>query len=909
MLLGVAGALLLATGSPASAASGERSPDLRVDFRYAVPWWQTPICLPDDAEKTLVGKEGELLYQYPVKPDNEVLNDFPRPFPGFQARISVDMDEGSQWTSQELASPAVPIVRTIRRHVPVEMIQEAFAMTPANDSPTAGRCDVMLVRLQNAGDQPTTVKPVITIESPSPMTMMERAQQVKIGDATRVVFSRSIAEAKAGGGKRILQMESVLLPAREEQSLAVSITRGKDPRPGPTNLKDIEMLRARAACYWSNGRIPYDRIQVGDPGIQALLDSSIRNIYQAREIKRGLPAFQVGPTVYRLFAIADSAFILEATTYFGRSDEARDGVRYLLSLQRKDGGFSGFPNHWSEAGYVLWAVTRQARLTGDKHWLGQQWPQLERAVAFIMRLRRQASADPRALYYRLIPPGFADGGLRDVLPEYTNVYWSLLGMRAASDAAQWLGKTQQADQWRREYDDFYAAFRQAAQRDMRRDAHGNLYLPIVMGSKSNELPQRAQWAFCHTVFPGKLFSSDDPLVRGNMAMLQSVECEGAVLGTGWLADGIWAYFASYYAHAWLWLGDGQKAAEILYAFANHAAPTLVWREEQMPRGKGDQVIGDIPHNWASAEFIRLVRHLLVLERGNDLHLLEGMPAVWARPGAVTRLQGMPTEFGPMSFELRVSSDGHTARLRVDPPSRVRPEHIYLHWAPWAKPDQQRATVELPVTGTKCGIFRKRFTMPADWQGTGRTWLWIRGASPGTPTLPPHKWRVFLDGQPVTGGEHGYCNEDLTGRLTPGEHTLAVATETLSVVVGVVGNVWLEHIPEPVARQSLAGDWNGMQLPGTARIPFDQVKREFTLDPAMKGKRALLYIETTENIIPGIFLNGRLMNRDFAGMHSLVDVTPYVRWDRPSRITLNSMYPQHPTAVKTVEIRYYEPGAY
>ena len=176
--------------------------------------------------------------------------------------------------------------------------------------------------------------------------------------------------------------------------------------------------------------------------------------------------------------------------------------------------------------------------------------------------------------------------------------------------------------------------------------------------------------------------------------------------------------------------------------------------------------------------------------------------------------------------------------------------------------------------TKRGVFRKRFSVPADWNGTGRTWLWIRGASPGYPTLPPHKMQVFLDGQPVTGGEHGYCADDVTDRLTPGEHTLAVATETLSVIGGIIGNVWLEHIAEPVARQSLAGDWNGVQLPGTAKFPFDQVKREFTLNPAMQGKRALLYVETTANIIPSIFLNGRLMNRDFAGMHSLVDVTPF-----------------------------------
>ena len=104
--------------------------------------------------------------------------------------------------------------------------------------------------------------------------------------------------------------------------------------------------------------------------------------------------------------------------------------------------------------------------------------------------------------------------------------------------------------------------------------------------------------------------------------------------------------------------------------------------------------------------------------------------------------------------------------------------------------------------------------PPAWQGDGRTWLWIRGQSPGYPTLPPNKLLVCLDGKPVTGGEHGYICDEVTARLTQGEHTLAVATETLSVIGGIAGNVWLEHVPA-AARQSLAGDWNGITLPGRA----------------------------------------------------------------------------------------------
>ena len=121
------------------------------------------------------------------------------------------------------------------------------------------------------------------------------------------------------------------------------------------------------------------------------------------------------------------------------------------------------------------------------------------------------------------------------------------------------------------------------------------------------------------------------MVAGNLAVLQATEHEGMVFGTGWDATGIWNYFASFYGHAWLWQGNGRKAAEVLYAFANHAAPVLDWREEQSLHGAKFRKVGDMPHNWASAEFIRLAIHLLALDRGDELHLLEGMPAEWLAP--------------------------------------------------------------------------------------------------------------------------------------------------------------------------------------------------------------------------------------------------------------------------------------
>jgi hypothetical protein len=119
---------------------------------------------------------------------------------------------------------------------------------------------------------------------------------------------------------------------------------------------------------------------------------------------------------------------------------------------------------------------------------------------------------------------------------------------------------------------------------------------------------------------------------------------------------------------------------------------LVWREEQMPVGEGDANCGDMPHNWASAEFIRLVRHLLILERGDALHLFEGLPKAWLAPGKRLAVRDVLTEFGTISLQLDVAADGASAQLRVQPPRRNPPARIVLHWA------GKQQTLELPTGG-------------------------------------------------------------------------------------------------------------------------------------------------------------------------------------------------------------------
>lgn len=543
------------------------------------------------------------------------------------------------------------------------------------------RTDLVLASLRDTASLRPEARPVVRVQSQLGLRYDEPTATLLVGGQPMLRCSAKIESAKVADREATLTLESKTLRSGETYDFVVAITRAADPQDW--TVKQAEQALAKAREYWQKADLPYGGIEVPDVELQALLDSCVRNIYQAREIKDGLPAFQVGPTCYRGLWIVDGAFLLEAITMLDRAKEARAGVQYMLSHQQPNGSFELLSQHWKETGIVLWVIDRHEQLTGDRAWLEQVWPQVDKAVGFVAELRRQASTGSNALHAGLVPPGFPDGGLGGPISEYTNVYWLLNGLKSAVAMAQRMGKSDVAERWAAEYEDMRAAFSKAAARDLYTDSFGNRMLPIPMDRPLKKAPHKALWAFLHGVYPGELFASDDPIMLGTMASLTDNECQGLVLGTGWLDKGIWGYGGSFYGHAFAWLGQGRKAAEVLYAFGNHSSPLLAWREEQNPVGAPQEICGDMPHNWASAEFIRLTIHLLCLERGTELHLLEGLPPGWLNPGAKTELRNVLTRFGPLTMSLHVAQEGKTATLGVTMPERTPPTRVVLHTREWA----------------------------------------------------------------------------------------------------------------------------------------------------------------------------------------------------------------------------------
>jgi arylsulfatase A-like enzyme len=650
-----------------------------VDFRYALPWWQTAICLPDDPDKTLVGKDGQLLFDFG---GGGIRN--------FGLCLQPEIASGAKWLRQETLSPRVPVVQTWKDADGVEVLEETFVATPepgtthlASRSTSEAetrlypsvpgralppRQALVHVTLKNLTATASIRQPQLRIQCVEPVRYLDREGCVMAGAGTRISASEPIESCLATASNIfLLRLAAVTLPPGATRQVAFRVDRHSPAPLAALTVDQVCRLQSAARQWWEEGDLPFDTLTVPDLGIQGMIESSVRNIWQAREIKNGQPAFHVGPTCYRGLWVVDGSFLLETAALLGRGQDARAGIEYLLSHQKPDGSFEILPKFWKENGIVLWAATRHALLTQDKAWLRAHWPALQRVVKAIQNLRAQALADPASLDYRLLPPGDVDGGISNkTKPEFSNTYWCLAGLKAAIAAARWLGDDASATAWQNEFDDFYAAYRKAAARDTLHDPSGNAYVPTMMGNIDQHVPARGQWAFCHAVYPGQIFARDDALVEGQLAMLSATKVQGMVYDTGWMKEGIWTYFASFYGHAQLWQGRGREAAHVLYAFARHACPTRVWREEQKPVGKGDKEVGDMPHNWASAEFIRLTTHLIELDRGDDLHLFEGLPPEWLGAGMVTRLKGVLTPFGPLTLELRVASDGQNAALTVAP---------------------------------------------------------------------------------------------------------------------------------------------------------------------------------------------------------------------------------------------------
>ena len=218
------------------------------------------------------------------------------------------------------------------------------------------------------------------------------------------------------------------------------------------------------------------------------------------------------------------------------------------------------------------------------------------------------------------------------------------------------------------------------------------------------------------------------------------------------------------------------------------------------------------------------------------------------------------------------------------------------------------------------VLRKTFTVPAGWS-TGEIQLWLLVDKEGQTFHDTG--RIYLDGVLIrdfsAGGLAGLPANTL---LAPGNHLIAFEVEGSGAATGVTANAWAYRIPEPSARQDLAGTWSitgadGIHDVGQAALPGSftglLAARDVVIDAGHSGSAVVLYVQRTGACLNGIMINGAFIGDIYpaakVGDTLLVNITTKVAFGQTNRIELLSSGPTGPAAIPTIEIRYYDPTVY
>jgi len=162
------------------------------------------------------------------------------------------------------------------------------------------RDDVILVTLANSSDEEKLLEPEIILKSILDVELNIPGNEISIGQNMLTSTLDMTDSRQIVPNKWMIKLTPLSVKPREEISFAVIYHGGSKITSRPYQTEEILEKREEAKKYWQySSEIPYDKILVPDKNIQALVESSMRNIWQAREIRRGLPVFQVGTTCYR----------------------------------------------------------------------------------------------------------------------------------------------------------------------------------------------------------------------------------------------------------------------------------------------------------------------------------------------------------------------------------------------------------------------------------------------------------------------------------------------------------------------------------------------------------------------------------------------------------------------------------
>ena len=426
--------------------------------------------------------------------------------------------------------------------------------------------------------------------------------------------------------------------------------------------EDAELWLKRTIDYWQGLMAPAARIEVPcRKATEAMLAAHVCQL-----IANDHGELQGGEGFYDNFYIRDGGYQIMELEEAGLWDASEKAIDHYLRRQRSDGRFETQKTQFDANGQAIWVLWQYYKITGDRAWLEKAYPQMRGAVDWLMKTRREAPAD--SPFAGLLPAAPADG---EYLWDGTHhivgyELWNLRGVDCTADAAEALGRAEEAKTLREEAKLYRAAIDAACRKTE---------LPHFPPSWEKE---GTHWGNTETLWPTAIFEADDPRVAATIHHARHIHGDGFIEGTiQWLgrSPAIHPYMSSYTTMASLRLGEHEQVVEdfywyLLHSTAAHAFPEGIFQARRFAWSH------TIPHVTGASNYALMLRHMLVDEREGELHLLSAVPDWWLADGETISVLRAPTYFGEVNLTVCGTADG--VKIDFQPPAREAPERIVLY---------------------------------------------------------------------------------------------------------------------------------------------------------------------------------------------------------------------------------------
>jgi len=389
-------------------------------------------------------------------------------------------------------------------------------------------------------------------------------------------------------------------------------------------------------------------------------------------INRDGPALQPGSRNYARSWIRDGAITVGALLEMGCTEEARQFLRWFAGHQAADGrvpccidrrGADPVSENDSP-GLFVYGIMEYYRFTHDIGFLSDLWPHVVRAVDYLASLRTRRMTEEfrtpeKEVFFGLLPESIShEGYATHPVHSYWDDFFALRGLKDAAAMAVVMGDTERATRFAALRDGFRETLYASITRTLKR--HGIDYLP-----GSVELGDFDPTSTAIALTPG----GEQEHLPGT-ALARTFERYWAEFETRRAGTTPWEAYSPYEVRnvgAFLRLGQKDRALALLdWVVADQRPPgwnewaEISWRDREAPR-----FIGDMPHTWVGAGFIRSVRSLLAYEREADraLVLAAGVRPEWVTSGQGVAVTRLPTHYGVLHYRLQAES-ADTVHMRM-----------------------------------------------------------------------------------------------------------------------------------------------------------------------------------------------------------------------------------------------------